>query len=668
MTTTAIPSLDVNDFKSNIQDFDRMANGIGTYTDRFGDERLTLDEFMRRNSYEVPVAFASGISVSRSTQTVTYNGDTYHAAPAAIPFTTTGTFNAAQWLMLRQNLEPQGIVLADKVITGFDATGLRDGAWVNFAGRDTVGDGGGGLFRYSASSVQAADGGLVFAPTGGGRLFRQGWTMLGFNGAVNTAWWGMKGDGTTNNRLLFKSLVSAIAPTGGEVVFSPGSYLISGKEGTYALPDLDSNIQWTTTNYDVQLYFSGLSNIKFSFNGAEIVSDKTDGGITMVFDGCDNITFDMPKSRGATVMSGGTATTVGTVGIALLSLTKDSSNITFNGPTIQSHYAAIDIFGNPSSAFRVKNVTINGASSYRSGYYGVACRGNGVNVTVTDGYAFRLNRPFFIYDTQGVKMKMTCDEINGGFQALVKAYTQNTSDITVDMFVRNRANTQSCLGLQSQHNPSLQPTAAVLFDIRVKYDDFNSVAGGESIRFDYYQNSTLTSTSNQLLFTDIELVGRSSGAVISGVTLTSLSNPCILDISRFNASNSAAIYTGGSGFIPSLISSWTPTDASGAGLALATSNGRYGVTSTVQGVFDVTYPATSNTASAALGSLPVRSAALPRSAAAVTVSYTDCGFPIYGLIGSNDTKINWYKNTGVAVQNSELSGKTVRGSFSYAAG
>jgi len=97
MTTTAIPSLDVNDFKSNIQDFDAMANGAGVYTDRFGKERLTLDEFMRRNGYEVPVAFASGIAVSRTTQTVTYSGVTYHALATAIPFTTTGTFNAAQW-------------------------------------------------------------------------------------------------------------------------------------------------------------------------------------------------------------------------------------------------------------------------------------------------------------------------------------------------------------------------------------------------------------------------------------------------------------------------------------------------------------------------------------------------------------------------------------------
>ena len=224
MTTTAIPSLDVNDFKSNIQDFDRMANGTGTYTDRFGDERLTLDEFMRRNGYEVPVAFASGIVVSRTTQTVTYNGDTYHAAPSAVPFTTTGTFNSAQWLMLRQNLEPQGIVLANKVITGFDATGLQNNAWVHFAGRDTVGDGGGGMFRYSASSTQAADGIFVFAPAGGGRIFRDGWTIFGFNGEVNAKWAGVKGDGTTNDAPAIQMAIDAASARGAALYFPPGVY------------------------------------------------------------------------------------------------------------------------------------------------------------------------------------------------------------------------------------------------------------------------------------------------------------------------------------------------------------------------------------------------------------------------------------------------------------
>lgn len=299
MTTTAIPSLDVNDFKSNIQDFDQMANGTGTYTDRFGDERLTLDEFMRRNGFEAPVAFASGIAVSRTTQTVTYNGDTYHAAPSAIPFTTTGTFNAAQWLMLRQNLEPQGIVLANKVITGFDVTGLQDGAWMHFAGRDAVGDGGGGVFRYSASSVQAADGGTVFAPTGGGRLFRDGWTVFGFNGPVSARWFGAKGDGSTDA----SAAVSAAFNSGAAEVIIP--------DGTFAAAAV------TVTSTSLRKV-SGAGVLKLK-NGANTSLLNLTGTNELVFDG---VNFDGNKANqsGATQATRGNyilinltdATTVGT--------------------------------------------------------------------------------------------------------------------------------------------------------------------------------------------------------------------------------------------------------------------------------------------------------------------------------------------------------------------
>lgn len=227
MSTVPIPSLDIDDFKANIQDFDAMANGTGVYTDRFGKERLTLDAFMAANGFEVPVAFASGIAVSRTTQTVTYNGNTYHALPSALPFTTTGTFNAAQWVLLRQNAD--NVTSATLTITGFTASALLDGAWIHFAGRDTVGDGGGGMFRYSASSTQAADGVFVFAPTGGGRLLRDGWTVLGFNGTVCPEMAGARG-GVVDDTAAVQSAITAMAVSGGGTLrFSAKPYTLSGK-------------------------------------------------------------------------------------------------------------------------------------------------------------------------------------------------------------------------------------------------------------------------------------------------------------------------------------------------------------------------------------------------------------------------------------------------------
>lgn len=82
-----------------------------------------------------------------------------------------------------------GVMWVD-TIAGFSATGVTDGTAIYFKGRDAVGDGGGGQFRYSAPSTQTADGVYVFAPVGGGRLLRDGWTVLGFNGVTRAAWSG----------------------------------------------------------------------------------------------------------------------------------------------------------------------------------------------------------------------------------------------------------------------------------------------------------------------------------------------------------------------------------------------------------------------------------------------------------------------------------------------
>lgn len=505
---------------------------------------------------------------------------------------------------------------------------------------------------------------VTYDPAGTGAVSRSVQAKL--RESVSVKDFGAVGDGVADSRLAIKAAVAFLQSVGGgELEFPEGDYLIAGMDGSYNLPDLAGNLQWATAATDVQIYFSGLSNIVFRFEGSRLVSSKTDGGVTLLFDGCSNLAFENLSMQGATVMSGSTATTIGTGAIAILSTAQDSDNIVFNSPKINGHYSAIDVFGNPSSSYFARNITVDGAASFRNGYYGVSCRGNGVGVRVVDAYSYRLNRPFFVYDTQDVHIKMVCDDMNGGFQALVKAYTANVFNVTVDMSVRNRANISSCLGLQSQHNPALQPTPAYLRDIKVRYTDFASVAGGESIRFDYYQDSTLTTTSNQFLFGDIDIEGRSVGSLVSGVTLTAIANYCVLYMEKFRASNEFSIYTNNSGFIPARIATWTPIDGSTATLSFTTAVGRYTVAGAITGSFAVTYPVTASTASASIAGLPIRAHGLPQSAIAVAIGYTDCGFDLYGLIGASDTKIIWYKNTGGSVQNQELSGKTIRGSFTY---
>lgn len=150
------------------------------------------------------------------------------AAESALASATSATASAASAASsaaLAPNLGPQGITLADKVITGFSATGLQNSAWVHFAGRDAVGDGGGGPFWFSSTSTQPADGGTVFAPAGGGRLFRQGWTVFGFNGPASVKYFGCKGDGTTIDTDAYRRAISS--PFARSLYMPSGTYLIA---------------------------------------------------------------------------------------------------------------------------------------------------------------------------------------------------------------------------------------------------------------------------------------------------------------------------------------------------------------------------------------------------------------------------------------------------------
>lgn len=121
------------------------------------------------------------------------------------------------------------------VVIGFNAVLVPDGASVTFAGRSTPGDGGGGTFIYSRSSVQPADGGMVFEPVGGGRLLRQGLTVFGISGGAHAAWWGVKNNGSDETAPAQACLDSCI-PRGIQVNFS-GHIAVRGlliPDSTYA--------------------------------------------------------------------------------------------------------------------------------------------------------------------------------------------------------------------------------------------------------------------------------------------------------------------------------------------------------------------------------------------------------------------------------------------------
>ena len=112
---------------------------------------------------------------------------------------------------------PSGVSLVGSAVwyasavIGFDATKVPDGAAVIFRGRIAPEDGGGGIFTYIKTSAQTVDGGLVFAPIGGGRLFRAGWTVFGFHGDATVRMFGSKVDGEADDTSTNQAALNAMA-------------------------------------------------------------------------------------------------------------------------------------------------------------------------------------------------------------------------------------------------------------------------------------------------------------------------------------------------------------------------------------------------------------------------------------------------------------------------
>ena len=95
-TTNPVPSNDPTDLLFNAQKLDQVVNGSDQYyTDRLGVNRRTVegisaaaDVVLGGLGYAPPVAYASGISLTLTTQTVEYSGEVYAPKVASLPFTT----------------------------------------------------------------------------------------------------------------------------------------------------------------------------------------------------------------------------------------------------------------------------------------------------------------------------------------------------------------------------------------------------------------------------------------------------------------------------------------------------------------------------------------------------------------------------------------------------
>jgi hypothetical protein len=114
-------------------------------------------------------------------------------------------------------------------LRGIPVSYIADGDQCTIGCYATAGDGGGGNFRWNASSADADDNGITILPTG--HVGNGRWKRV-YVGAVNIKWFGAAGDGVTDDSSARSSAVDA-----SEAVYFPtGIYIIGSQKSVTSKP------------------------------------------------------------------------------------------------------------------------------------------------------------------------------------------------------------------------------------------------------------------------------------------------------------------------------------------------------------------------------------------------------------------------------------------------
>ena len=192
-TTLPVPSSDPTDLLFNAQKLDEVVSGPEQYyTDRLGANHRTMaginasaNIVLGGIGYAPPVAYAAGISMTLTTQTVEYSGEVYSPKVANLPFTTsTWATDSAKFRLI------QGVASADLAASGGSAM-------------------------------------IGYMPAGTGAVATTVQAKL--SNTVSVKDFGAKGDGSTDDTSAFQAAIDYVSSAfGGGCVYVPaGQYIVT---------------------------------------------------------------------------------------------------------------------------------------------------------------------------------------------------------------------------------------------------------------------------------------------------------------------------------------------------------------------------------------------------------------------------------------------------------
>lgn len=247
-TTNPVPSQDPSDLLFNAGKLDEVVSGDGHYyTDRLGVNRRTMegisaaaDVVLGGIGYAPPVAYAAGISMTLTTQTVEYSGEVYAPKVGNLPFTTSGTFEAEKFRLIQGVSSVDLSASSGSALVGYDGGTVQDvldgavsktdyaelRAYIGRATRIYITGtlvtkkpaGIAGVFQYDSTDTMSADNGGTIIVGADGRRWKRD-----FTGAIHVKWFGALGDNYTDDWDAIQAALNYIRLIGGGTLDFGGS-------------------------------------------------------------------------------------------------------------------------------------------------------------------------------------------------------------------------------------------------------------------------------------------------------------------------------------------------------------------------------------------------------------------------------------------------------------
>lgn len=374
---------------------------------------------------------------------------------------------------------------------------------------------------------QQSDGSVKYLPYQTQLLLQDGSNIvLDFQGSLlKTSLTGggafMLFDGCSNIRLLQPKIAGTQVQSTGVVAFGAITGGSGYRNGTYKAVTLSGGSGGGAVA-DVVVEGGAVRSLAMVYpGGAYVVGDKLSCPSASIGGTGSGFSAVVASISGA----GPKVEVAAPIAIAFTALSRSVSNITVTDLQVRNMYAGFWVLGDPGSQNTITHVNLLGRTQIRDGEYGVAFHNAGDDAVIENLHTYRLNRPFFLYGVHNLTVNCVAEQTNFGFQAVVKAYSRSTRNISIKYEAVNQpgqSKASAKLSFQIQHDPAVVNPPPTVQDVTLEYGETNVSTGGNGVEFDYYGGAggrTLQAASANQLFDNFTIRGSMENTVMTTVAL-----------------------------------------------------------------------------------------------------------------------------------------------------